>query len=166
MLTYPDINPVAFELGFIKVHWYGLMYLAAFASAYLLATWRAKQPGSGWTTQQVSDLIFYGAMGVVIGGRMGYVLFYNFPQFLEDPLWLFRVWEGGMSFHARDHDGSAALRIRCQPERVALLLTRPLATGYQVGRYSGCSGRLVVASAGGQDGCSDTRVLWLYRRAD
>ena len=80
MLTYPDINPVAFELGFIKVHWYGLMYLAAFASAYLLATWRAKQPGSGWTTQQVSDLIFYGAMGVVIGGRMGYVLFYNFPQ--------------------------------------------------------------------------------------
>ncbi|MAX87038.1 MULTISPECIES: prolipoprotein diacylglyceryl transferase [Thalassolituus] len=99
MLTYPDINPVAFELGFIKVHWYGLMYLAAFASAYLLATWRAKQPGSGWTTQQVSDLIFYGAMGVVIGGRMGYVLFYNFPQFLEDPLWLFRVWEGGMSFH-------------------------------------------------------------------
>jgi phosphatidylglycerol:prolipoprotein diacylglycerol transferase len=99
MLTYPEINPIAFELGPLKVHWYGIMYLLAFGSAYLLATWRAKQSTNNWTAQQVSDLIFYGAMGVVLGGRFGYVFFYNFPQFLEDPLWLFRVWEGGMSFH-------------------------------------------------------------------
>jgi len=59
MLTYPDINPVALELGPLKIHWYGLMYLAAFASAYLLASWRAKKPDNDWTTQQVSDLIFY-----------------------------------------------------------------------------------------------------------
>ena len=94
-----DIDPVAFSLGPLTVHWYGLMYLIGFAGAYILGTYRAKKPNSGWTPEQISDLIFYGAMGVVIGGRMGYVLFYNFGQFLEDPLWLFRVWEGGMSFH-------------------------------------------------------------------
>ncbi|MGB1090531.1 MAG: prolipoprotein diacylglyceryl transferase [Oceanobacter sp.] len=99
MLTYPDIDPVALAIGPIKIHWYGLMYLLAFASAYALATYRASKPNSGWNSQQVSDLIFYGALGVIIGGRAGYVLFYNFPQFLEDPAWLFRVWEGGMSFH-------------------------------------------------------------------
>lgn len=99
MLTYPEIDPIALAIGPLKIHWYGLMYLLAFTSAYSLAVYRARRPGSGWTEQQVSDLIFFGAMGVIIGGRAGYVLFYNFPQFLEDPIWLFRVWEGGMSFH-------------------------------------------------------------------
>jgi phosphatidylglycerol:prolipoprotein diacylglycerol transferase len=99
MLTYPDIDPVAISLGPLQVHWYGLMYLLAFATAWGLGNYRASQPGSGWTKEQVSDLIFFGAMGVILGGRCGYVLFYNFPQFLEDPLWLLRVWEGGMSFH-------------------------------------------------------------------
>lgn len=94
-----NINPVALDLGFLQVHWYGLMYLLGFAAAYGLGAYRAKQPGSGWTPEQVSDLIFWGAMGVVLGGRMGYVLFYNFGQFLDNPLWLFAVWEGGMSFH-------------------------------------------------------------------
>ena len=99
MLTYPDIDPVAISLGPLQVHWYGLMYLLAFGTAWGLGNYRASQPGSGWTKEQVSDLIFFGAMGVILGGRCGYVLFYNFPQFLEDPLWLLRVWEGGMSFH-------------------------------------------------------------------
>ncbi|MFK4752428.1 prolipoprotein diacylglyceryl transferase [Oceanobacter antarcticus] len=99
MLTYPEIDPVALAIGPLKIHWYGLMYLLAFGAAYWLATWRARRPHSGWNDQQVSDLVFFGAMGVILGGRFGYVLFYNFPQFLEDPLWLFRVWEGGMSFH-------------------------------------------------------------------
>ena len=94
-----NIDPIALDLGFMQIHWYGLMYLIAFATAFGLGSYRAKQPNSGWTTEQVSDLIFWGAMGVVLGGRMGYVLFYNFDQFLTDPLWLFAVWEGGMSFH-------------------------------------------------------------------
>lgn len=94
-----NINPVALDLGFLQVHWYGLMYLLGFAAAYGLGAYRAKRPGSGWTPEQVSDLIFWGALGVVLGGRMGYVLFYNFGQFLDNPLWLFAVWEGGMSFH-------------------------------------------------------------------
>lgn len=99
MLTYPEIDPVALAIGPLKIHWYGLMYLLAFGSAYALATFRARRPGSGWTEEQVSDLVFFGAMGVIVGGRAGYVLFYNFDQFLDDPLWLFQVWEGGMSFH-------------------------------------------------------------------
>ena len=99
MLEYPNINPVALDLGFIQIHWYGLMYLVAFGSAWWLGKKRAARPNSGWQADQVSDIIFYGALGVVLGGRIGYVLFYNFSAFLEDPLMLVRVWEGGMSFH-------------------------------------------------------------------
>jgi len=94
-----DIDPVALDLGFIQIHWYGLMYLIGFGAALLLGNYRADQPGSGWSREQVSDFIFWGAMGVVIGGRFGYVLFYHFDRFLESPLWLLKVWEGGMSFH-------------------------------------------------------------------
>jgi len=99
MLTYPNIDPVAISIGPLSIHWYGLMYLVGFSLAYLLMRHRANQPNSGWDKEQVSDLIFYSAMGVVLGGRFGYVVFYNFGKFIEDPLWLFAVWEGGMSFH-------------------------------------------------------------------
>lgn len=98
MLTYPNIDPIAVSLGPLKVHWYGLMYLLAFLCAWGLATYRAKQR-TDWTSEMVSDLVFYGALGVVIGGRIGYVLFYEFDQFLAHPIWLFQVWTGGMSFH-------------------------------------------------------------------
>lgn len=94
-----DIDPVALQLGPLAIHWYGLMYLVGFSGVYLLGCKRAEVPGSGWTKQMVSDFVFWGAMGAVLGGRFGYVLFYNFDQFLQDPLWLFAVWEGGMSFH-------------------------------------------------------------------
>lgn len=94
-----DIDPVLLDLGPLKVHWYGLMYLVGFAAAWWLGCMRARKPGSGWSEDQVSDFVFWGAMGVVLGGRFGYVLFYNFERFLSDPLWLFAVWEGGMSFH-------------------------------------------------------------------
>ncbi|WP_421868663.1 prolipoprotein diacylglyceryl transferase [Motiliproteus sp.] len=99
MLTFPQIDPVALQLGPLKIHWYGLMYLGGFAAAWWLANRRAKRPDSGWTPAQVSDLIFYCALGVVLGGRFGYVLFYNLDRFLAEPLWLFAVWEGGMAFH-------------------------------------------------------------------
>ena len=94
-----DIDPVALDLGFLQIHWYGLMYLVGFAAAWWLGVWRARRAGSGWTEQQISDLIFWGAVGVVLGGRVGYVLFYQFDYFVANPLWLFHVWEGGMSFH-------------------------------------------------------------------
>lgn len=99
MLVHPNIDPVAVKLGPLAVHWYGLMYLAGFAAAWYIARLRTRQPWSPIRADQIEDLVFYGAVGVVLGGRFGYVLFYNFPQFLQDPLWLFRVWEGGMAFH-------------------------------------------------------------------
>lgn len=99
MLTYPDIDPVAFSIGKIKVHWYGITYLIGFAGGWLLARIRAAKPNSGWTPAQVDDIVFYIAMGVVLGGRFGYTFFYNLQAFLENPLVLIRVWEGGMSFH-------------------------------------------------------------------
>jgi phosphatidylglycerol:prolipoprotein diacylglycerol transferase len=99
MLTYPDIDPVAVALGPVAIHWYGLMYLIGFVGGWWLGVVRARQPNSGWNTTEIGDLLFYVALGVILGGRVGYILFYNFGLFMEDPLMLFRVWQGGMSFH-------------------------------------------------------------------
>lgn len=98
-MHYPAIDPVIFSFGPLAVRWYGLAYLAGFAVCWWLGTLRAKRPGSDWDQQAVSDVVFYGAVGAVLGGRVGYVLFYGFEQWLRDPLWLFRIWDGGMSFH-------------------------------------------------------------------
>ena len=97
--VFSQIDPVAFSLGPLSVRWYGLMYLFGFAFAMWLAGRRADAPNSGWTRNEVSDLLFYGFLGVILGGRIGYVLFYNFDLFLADPTYLFKVWTGGMSFH-------------------------------------------------------------------
>jgi phosphatidylglycerol:prolipoprotein diacylglycerol transferase len=98
-VTFPQIDPVLIEIGPLAVRWYGLMYLFGFMFAIWLANRRADKANSGWTREQVSDLLFSGFLGVVIGGRVGYVLFYNFSEFLSNPLYLFQVWTGGMSFH-------------------------------------------------------------------
>ncbi|MCO6413400.1 MAG: prolipoprotein diacylglyceryl transferase [Thiogranum sp.] len=99
MLTYPNIDPVAVSFGPVAIHWYGLMYLIGFVASWWLGVVRARKPDSGWKADEIGDLIFYGALGVIIGGRVGYILFYNFGLFIDDPLLLFRVWQGGMSFH-------------------------------------------------------------------
>jgi len=99
MLTYPDIDPVALALGPLKIHWYGLMYLVGFGAFWALGRYRARRPDSGWTAQMVDDLLFYGVIGVIVGGRLGYMLFYGFDQLLVNPLNLLKVWQGGMSFH-------------------------------------------------------------------
>lgn len=99
MIVFPQIDPVVFSLGPIKVHWYGLMYLLGFIGAWALAHWRAKHYNLKWTGEQIGDLIFYGALGVIIGGRVGYMLFYNTYQFITQPWILIKLWEGGMSFH-------------------------------------------------------------------
>ncbi len=98
MLQYPHIDPVAISLGPLKIHWYGIMYLVAFGAAWWLGRLRARR-SPDWNDEQISDLIFYGALGVVLGGRIGYTLFYNFGHFISDPVSIFRIWEGGMSFH-------------------------------------------------------------------
>lgn len=99
MLPYPEIDPVAFSIGPLSVHWYGIAYLASFIGVWRLALWQSKRRSSPVKPEQVEDLIFYGALGVVLGGRFGYVFFYQLQRFLQEPLWLFKIWEGGMSFH-------------------------------------------------------------------
>ena len=100
-LMLPHFDPTIFTFGNsnIGLRWYGLMYLLGFIFARWLAVRRANQPNSGWTVDQVDTLLFNGFMGVFLGGRIGDVFFYNFDHFVQDPLYLFRVWEGGMSFH-------------------------------------------------------------------
>lgn len=99
MLVHPQPDPIAFALGPVGVHWYGLMYLLGFVAAIALGRMRAQQPWRNWTALQVDDLIFYGALGVIIGGRVGYVLFYDFAHFVQEPWSIFVLWKGGMSFH-------------------------------------------------------------------
>ena len=99
MLPYPQIDPVAIALGPLKIHWYGLMYLVGIGGAWLLASRRLKDFDPSWSKEKLSDLVFWVAMGVILGGRLGYALFYDLSAYLADPLKILRVWEGGMSFH-------------------------------------------------------------------
>ena len=100
MLQFPEIDPVAIHLGPLKIHWYGLMYLIGFTVTWFLVRYRVSRRNDGrWTLEMPGDLLFYCVLGVILGGRMGYILFYNMGAFLADPLIIFRVWEGGMSFH-------------------------------------------------------------------
>jgi phosphatidylglycerol:prolipoprotein diacylglycerol transferase len=99
MIPHPNIDPVAIHLGPLQVHWYGLMYLIAFALAWVLAVRNCKRPWSPIKQPQVEDLITYGFFGVFLGGRLGYMFFYNIDKWFADPMMVFRLWEGGMSFH-------------------------------------------------------------------
>jgi phosphatidylglycerol:prolipoprotein diacylglycerol transferase len=109
MIPYPNFDPIAFSvppfelpvLGLVhlRIHWYGLMYLIGFLGGWGLARWRASRPVSTWKAADVDDLIFYAALGVILGGRLGWCLFYGLDQVLADPLTVLRIWDGGMSFH-------------------------------------------------------------------
>ena len=99
MLQYPGFNPIDFEIGPVKVHWYGIMYLIGFVGAWWLARHRASRPGSTWKAGDVDDLVFYGMLGAIIGGRVGYVLFYGLEYWARDLWYPLKIWEGGMSFH-------------------------------------------------------------------
>jgi phosphatidylglycerol:prolipoprotein diacylglycerol transferase len=102
MLVHPQFDPIALSLGPVQVHWYGLTYMAAFGLFLLLAARRVRQPWfaqAGWTRRDVEDLLFFGVVGVVLGGRLGYALFYKPGYYATHPLEVFMVWRGGMSFH-------------------------------------------------------------------
>lgn len=99
MLTYPGFDPVAFSLGPLQVRWYGLTYVIAFATAWWLARRRAARPGSTWSAVDVDDFLFFAMLGVILGGRLGYVLFYGLGFWAEDPWYPLRITDGGMSFH-------------------------------------------------------------------
>jgi phosphatidylglycerol:prolipoprotein diacylglycerol transferase len=99
MIAYPNFDPVAVAIGPIKIHWYGIMYLLGFWGGWWLALRRGRRDFSPFSSQALSDLLFYLVLGVILGGRIGYTFFYNLPKFLDNPLVIFRIWEGGMSFH-------------------------------------------------------------------
>lgn len=95
----PTINPIALEIGPLAIHWYGIMYLAGFFLAWLLGRVRINNGNTMFSLKDLEDIIFYGVLGVVVGGRLGYVLFYKFDEYLSNPVAIFQVWQGGMSFH-------------------------------------------------------------------
>jgi phosphatidylglycerol:prolipoprotein diacylglycerol transferase len=100
MLVHPQFDPVAIHLGPLAVRWYGLMYLVGFALVWAVGRYAIKtRPHAVWTAQDLEDALFYGILGTIIGGRLGYVLFYKFGEYLFEPWRIFFVWEGGMSFH-------------------------------------------------------------------
>jgi phosphatidylglycerol:prolipoprotein diacylglycerol transferase len=101
MIIYPAWDPIAFRLGPLAVHWYGIMYLVGLLGGWSLLTFRLKYStfSRGFTVPQLSDILFYAALGIILGGRIGYVIFYAWPEFVENPLILFQIWQGGMSFH-------------------------------------------------------------------
>ena len=100
MFVHPQFNPVAVQLGPVAVRWYGLMYLAGFISGLLLGRSRIRsQPWTRWTLPELDDLLGYVVLGVILGGRLGYIVFYKASYYLAHPLEVFAVWQGGMSFH-------------------------------------------------------------------
>jgi phosphatidylglycerol:prolipoprotein diacylglycerol transferase len=99
MFTYSEIDPIAIQLGPLAVRWYGLMYVIGILGGWWLGRVQARRPWSKITEIQVDDMVTWIALGVILGGRVGSVLFYNFSDFINDPLMIFRIWEGGMSFH-------------------------------------------------------------------
>jgi len=102
MLMHPQFDPVAIQLGPLAIHWYGLMYLLAFAQFLLLGRMRVRQQpyaAMKWGFKDVEDILFWGVVGVILGGRLGYVMFYMPDFYLSNPLSIFKLWEGGMSFH-------------------------------------------------------------------
>ena len=99
MLPYPQIDPVALAIGPLKIHWYGLMYLIGIGAAWLILSRRLHRFDPTWTKEKLSDLVFWVAMGVIVGGRLGYVLFYDLSAYIANPLLIFEVWKGGMAFH-------------------------------------------------------------------
>ena len=123
MITHTQIDPVIFQIGPLAVRWYGLMYLVGFAAAYLLIRHLARMRNLALDKDAVSDLLFYGVLGVVLGGRLGYVLFYNPAQYLSRPQDIFALWQGGMSFHGGLLGVVIASLIFCRRRKLPILLT-------------------------------------------
>lgn len=123
MMTFPHIDPVIFKVGPLAIRWYGLMYLLGFAASYMLIRHLSRLRNLAMDKDSVSDLLFYGVLGVVLGGRLGYVLFYNPLQYLDRPQDILAIWQGGMSFHGGLLGVVVASLIFCRRRKLPALLT-------------------------------------------
>jgi phosphatidylglycerol:prolipoprotein diacylglycerol transferase len=162
MLVHPQFNPVALALGPVQIHWYGLTYLVAFGLFLLLATRRARLPWfvrAGWTRRDIEDMLFYGVLGVVIGGRIGYALFYKADYYLQHPLEVLMVWKGGMSFHGGMLGVIAAMILFArQRERPWLEVTDLIAPCVPTGLASGRIGNFINGELWGR--AADPSLPW------
>ncbi|MDR1660448.1 MAG: prolipoprotein diacylglyceryl transferase [Desulfovibrio sp.] len=120
-MTPPSLDPVAFSLGSLHIRWYGLMYIFGFASGWFLGRRRASRPGSPWQPAAVDDMLTCAMLGVILGGRLGYVLFYDLAVYIQEPWEILRIWNGGMSFHGGLLGVIAALAIFARSRGVPFL---------------------------------------------
>ena len=168
MLTHPMPDPVALHLGPVSIHWYGLMYVLAFAMFILLGRQRIKQPhiaAQSWKNEDLDDMLFYGMLGVVVGGRLGEVFFYQPAHFLAHPIDIFKIWQGGMSFHGGFLGVLVAMALWARKTKRNLLdvydFIAPLVPlGYAAGRM----GNFINAELPGR--VADASLPWAMRWPD
>jgi phosphatidylglycerol:prolipoprotein diacylglycerol transferase len=159
VLNYPHFDPVALQIGPLAIRWYGLMYLVGFVGGWYLARRRAQRPDSPVTKAQVDDLVFYVALGVILGGRIGYMVFYGIEQIVSNPLALFRIWEGGMSFHGGLLGVTLALWLYARRNGCSLLaLTDFSAPMVPIGLGAGRMGNFINGELWGRP----TDVPWAF----
>src|SRR5262245_24901150 len=120
-MRFPDINPIFMQIGPLKFRWYGLMYILSFITAFFFIKAEARRKDIGLAAEEIGDLVFYAAMGVMLGGRFGYVFFYNLDSYIRNPLKIFAVWEGGMSFHGGMLGVIAATLLFCHKKKIRFL---------------------------------------------
>ncbi len=157
MLTHPYINPVAFHIGSWPVYWYGLMYLVGFLGGWGLLSLRLRYSPRGFTQDQLSDIVFYAALGAIIGGRLGYMLFYDWHALFSEPLLIFQTWKGGMSFHGGILGVIVALFLYAKKHHVRFLaLTDLIAPVVPIGLGAGRIGNFINGELWGRI----THVPW------
>jgi len=159
MLLHPQFDPVAFSLGPLSVRWYGLMYLLAFVQFILLGRSRIKTRPGFLTVEQLDDLLFYGMLGVILGGRLGQVFFYEPAYFLAHPLEIFAVWQGGMSFHGGFLGVLLAVLLWCRKQQLAWLdITDFIAPLVPLGLAAGRIGNFINGELWGR--VSEASLPW------
>ena len=162
MLVHPRFDPVAISLGPVQVHWYGLTYLVAFVLFIWLAGRRVRQmpfAAAGWSRRDVEDLLFFGVLGVIIGGRLGYALFYKPEHYLQHPLEVLMVWKGGMSFHGGLVGVIAAMALYARlKHRPFLQVTDLIAPCVPTGLASGRIGNFINGELWGR--AADPSLPW------
>jgi phosphatidylglycerol---prolipoprotein diacylglyceryl transferase len=162
MLVHPQFNPIALQLGPVGIHWYGLMYVIAFVLFLWLGTLRTRQPHwaqAGWTKRDVEDLLFFGVLGVIIGGRLGYVLFYKPGYYAAHPLEALMVWKGGMAFHGGLLGVIAALALFARRRgRAFLAVTDLIAPCVPTGLAAGRLGNFINGELWGR--AADPSLPW------